>query len=235
MRVRPAGIVRAQGVDADPRALGRQLEVDHVVVGSLRRTPFAIRISARLVGIADGFQIWAHRIDCTEAEILGVSEALARGIAGALSTRAATATRSTDPRAVDLHLRARAQLRLFWGSHLRKAAELLDEAIALSPGSAPIAGAWAFAHAQAWVINGDPEQARLAREAIARGLATGHPEAYLASAQYKLNTGDPAGAAATGCSSSSATRSRPARSSPRRGRGFCPRSRRAAARRCAES
>ena len=35
-------------------------------------------------------------------------------------------TRATDPRAVDLYLRARAELRRFWGTHAQAAADLLD-------------------------------------------------------------------------------------------------------------
>jgi len=195
LRVRPAGVVRSRS-DFDPRELGRQLEVDHVVAGSLRRTPGGLRISARLIGIADGFQIWAHRADGTEAEILSLSEELGRGIATALSTRATVPTRPTDPRAVDLYLRARAELRLFWGSHVQAAADLLDQAYEISPASAPIAGARAFAATQAWVMAAESRLAQRARDAIKVGLATGHPEAFLASASYKLNTDDAVGGAA---------------------------------------
>ena len=192
IRVRPGGIVRSH-TEPDPLVLGRRLEVDHVVVGSLRRTSDAIRVSIRLIGVADGFQIWAHKTDCSEAEILSVSESIARGIAEALSTRAATATRPTDPRAVELYLRARSQLRLFWGKNLSEAAALLDDAYALSPASAPIAAARALARTQAWVINGERALKPGALDAIAVGLATGHAEAFLASAHYKANTGDPIG------------------------------------------
>ena len=195
LRVRPAGVVRSRS-DFDPRELGRQLEVDHVVAGSLRRTPSGLRISARLIGIADGFQIWAHRADGTEAEILALSEELGRGIATALSTRATVPTRPTDPRAVDLYLRARAELRLYWGSHIQAAADLLDQAYEISPASAPIAGARAFAATQAWVMAAESRLAQRARDAIKVGLAIGHPEAFLASAAYRLNTDDAVGGAA---------------------------------------
>ena len=194
LRVRPAGIVRGQ-VDPDPRALGKKLEVDHVVAGSLRRTPTRIRVSARLISVADGFQIWAHRSECTESELLMLSETLAREIAKALSTRATAATRPTDPRSVDLYLRARAELRRFWGSHAQSAADLLDQAYDLSPASGPIAGARALASVQAWVLQAEPTLYERARRALAQGLATNHPEAFLASASFKINTGDPVGGA----------------------------------------
>jgi len=195
LRVRPAGVVRARG-PLDPRELGRTLEVDHVVVATLRRTPLGLRISARLIGVADGFQIWAHRDDCSEAEILTIAEHLGRGIAAALSARAVGADRPTDPRAVDLYLRARAELRRFWGDHTQNAADLLDQAASYAPSSPPILGALAFATVQAWIMRSGHDLAHRAHEAVERGLATGHGEAYLASATFRLNQGDLEGAAA---------------------------------------
>jgi serine/threonine-protein kinase len=191
LRVRPAGLTRAQ-TEPDPREIGRKLEVDHVVSGSLRRTsPTTIRISARLISVADGFQIWAQRIECAESDLLATSETLAREIANALSTRATANTRPTDPRSVELYLRARAELRRFWGNHAQSAADLLDQAIALSPSSAPIAGARALATVQAWVLQSEPQLYDRAVRALEQGLATGHPEAFLAAAAFKMNTGDP--------------------------------------------
>ena len=187
LRVRPAGIVAA---GSDPRAVGHALEVDHVVVGSLRRTPDGLRVMARLVGIADGFQIWAQRRTCTDAEILVVSEGLAKGIATALSTRAVTAERPTDSRAVDLYLRGRAELRRFWGEHAVTAANLLAEAVAIAPTSVPIITTHAYACAQAYGRTGDPALLPRARETVEHALATGHGDAFLAAAVLAWALGD---------------------------------------------
>src|SRR5207249_2251718 len=113
-----------------------QLGVDHVVVGSVRRTPSGLRVAARLIGVTDGFQIWAHRIDCSDAEVLAIGDQLGQAIAQALSTRAANRhSQATDPRAVELYLRARAELRRFFGDHALEASEQLEEAAALAPHS----------------------------------------------------------------------------------------------------
>jgi serine/threonine-protein kinase len=189
IRVRPAGVVRGV-TEPDPRVIGRKLEVDHVVIASIRRVPAGLRIAARLINVADGFQVWVQRTECTEAEILAVSETVGRGVATALSSRATIATRPTDPRAVDLYLRARAELRRFWGNHTKIAMELLTEAAAIAPTSAPILGALAFATVQTWVMRGEIEMYPVARAAIERGLAAGHGDAYLASAIFKLNHGE---------------------------------------------
>jgi serine/threonine-protein kinase len=186
LRVRPAAAVTGD----DPREIGQRLAVDHVVVGSLRRTPAGLRVSVRLVGVADGFQIWAHKAEVTEATILTAAEQIARGIADALSTRAATAARPMDARAVDLYLRARAELRRFWGNHVRDASQLLEQAAEYAPGSPQILSALALAKVMTWVMTQQPEREPMARQAIERALATGHGEAHLASAVYWNNRGD---------------------------------------------
>jgi len=190
LRVRPSGAVR-QATAPDPRALGERLQVDHVVVGTMRRTPNGLRVTTRLISVADGFQIWASKRDCGEAEVFEVSEELARGIAIALSTRASTATKPTDPRAVELYLRARAELRRFWGSHVQVASRLLEQAVEYAPTSAPILGAYAYASVQTWVMRAEAELLPRAEQALERGLALGHGEAYLASAQFHFNRSDP--------------------------------------------
>ena len=190
IRVRPAGHVEMTAT-SDPRALGRDLGVDHVVISTLRRTPNGLRIAARLINTSDGFQIWASKTECAEAEILAQAEQLAGGIAKALSTRAAEATRPTDPRAVEHYLRARAEMRHFWGAHVTRAADQLEMAVEYAPTSPPILGAYAFAAVQAWVMSSFPESAARARKALDRALPLGHGEAYLAAASYWTNQGDP--------------------------------------------
>ena len=187
LRVRPAGIVVA---GTDPREVGRALAVDHVISGSVRRTGDQLRVSARLVGIADGFQIWAYRKQAAEAEILAISDEIAKGLAQALSTRAVTGERPTDPRAVELYLRARHELRRFWGDHAVVAADLLAEAHAIAPSSVPILAAYAYGCAQAYAKTSRGALLPRAREVVARALATGHGEAYVAAAILAWSLGE---------------------------------------------
>lgn len=194
LRVRPAGVVRGRLLD--PREIGRANEVDHVVSGALRRTPTGLRIVMRLVSVADGFQIWAHHAEPIDRNVLAVGRAVVPEIARALSKRAAPpADAPTDPRSVELYLRARAELRRFWGGHARVASGLLDQAYALSPQSPPIVAARALAAVTAWAFLNLPELRAHAVDTLHAAIATDHPEALLASAQFKLNTGDSLAAA----------------------------------------
>ncbi len=188
LRVRPAGVVRAAG-EQDPRDIGKRLDVDQVAVASLRRRGDGLRIAARLINVTDGFQIWASKLDCTEPELLAATETLGRGIATALSTRAAESTQPTDPRAVDLYLRARAEMRRFWGTHVQAAADLLTQAVQLAPTSPQVVSAYAWSAVQAWVMRQEEQLFTRAHDAVERALTTGHGEAFLAAAQLRFNQG----------------------------------------------
>ena len=196
LRVRPAGIARANA-GRDPEEVGRELGVDHVVAGSVRRTPTGVRVAARLIGVEDGFQIWGHRIDCSADEILAASAQLATQLLDALSTKAAARTTTQiDPRAVDLFLRAKAEQRRFWGEHLVTARDLLEQASAFAPNAPQISSAFAFASVLVWLRTADPARLAPAQKATERALATGHGEAYLAAANLEINRYNTAGAGA---------------------------------------
>ena len=86
LRVRPRGcVIRFKGVDADPRVIGRELDVDVVVDASMRRVGAGILLTARLVSVADGFQLWAKRFERPANDLLVVSDETAHAIAEALS------------------------------------------------------------------------------------------------------------------------------------------------------
>ncbi len=197
LRVKPAGIARSQA-GRDPRELGKELAVDHVVAGSVRRIPTGVRVSTRLIGVEDGFQIWAQRLDCAEGEILGASAQLASQLLDALSTKAAAARTANqiDPRAVDLYLRAKSEARRFWGEHLVNARDLLEQALAYAPNAPQILSAFAHASVLVWLRTGNPPHLPPAQKAVERALQTGHGEAFLAAASLELNRYNVAGSGA---------------------------------------
>ncbi len=60
-RVRPIGIVLPfKGAAGDPQVAGRQLGVETVLAGTIERQVPRLRISARLVDVASGRQLWAN-------------------------------------------------------------------------------------------------------------------------------------------------------------------------------
>ena len=197
VRVLARSITLKAGDDA--RAAGQRLGVDVVVEGSVRRAGERLRIRARLVGVADGFQIWGERFDRPVTDALVVSDEVVRAIAAALSATVGPTRRApmTDPRAVELYLRAR---QLGGPDGDQDAAHAAYEAaLALAPRDPSILAAYAGALSQA-IYRGGPEALprlarafELAKRAVA--VAPGLPDVWLALAHVK-STSDPAGALA---------------------------------------
>jgi serine/threonine-protein kinase len=168
LKVRSRGVVAGHlGGSQDPREIGRDLGVQVVVEGSVRRARGSVRISARLISVADGFQLWAKRFDRPEQDVLSINDDAARAIAEALTLdREAPAREApSSPEAVDLYLRARHEYRKFWQQNQDRALELFAQAEALAPGDAMILAGKALSLSRRSFFTGrDVDQARLAAE-----------------------------------------------------------------------
>ncbi len=86
LRVRARGVVAGyRGAGVDPREAGRALGVQVVTEGSVGRAKGRVRVSARLISVDEGFQLWAKRFDRPEDEVLAVNDEAAQSIAEALT------------------------------------------------------------------------------------------------------------------------------------------------------
>ncbi len=197
LKVRPRGVVmRFKGVDQDPREIGRELGVQVVVEGSVRRAPAGLRITARVLSVADGFQLWAKRFDRPEKDLFVVNDEVATAIAEALTVDMTSPTRQapTDPAAVELYLRARAEYRKFWQPSVQVAAELLAQALKLAPEDSTILSGYASALARLCFYNGALAVPAKAAAEKALAAAPHLPEAYIAMGHALMQLGDMAGA-----------------------------------------
>jgi serine/threonine-protein kinase len=68
----------------DPRGVGKALGVETVLTGSVQRAGDRVRISAQLVKVADGFQIWSDRYDRRLQDVFAVQDEIARAIVAGL-------------------------------------------------------------------------------------------------------------------------------------------------------
>jgi len=198
LRVCSRGMVtRFKGADLDPREVGRELGVNVVVEGSVRRARGSVRVSTRLVCVTDGIQIWAKRFDKPEHDVLSINDEAARASADALILESKAPSREApkSPMAVDLYLRGRHEYRQFWPEHQRRALELFAQAESFSPGDPVILAAKAMSMARmSFFTNEGAEAARAAAEqavAAAPDLA----EAHLALGSALFQIGEWVGAA----------------------------------------
>jgi serine/threonine-protein kinase len=201
LRVRPLGAVLGAGggaPDRDPREVGRRLDVQVVVDGSVRIAGERLQVRARVVGVADGFQLWAKAFDCTAEGILDVSEAVAQSVAQALTVDPVVASRAVprDPAALDLYLRGRHEYHRGGGVGALRAVDLLQQALAMAPDDPEILAYLALAQARGSFFGS--EGAFLAAGAAAERvmqIAPERAESAVASGAVAFHQGDAARAA----------------------------------------
>jgi eukaryotic-like serine/threonine-protein kinase len=189
LKVRPYASVLGQR-EGDPRESGRRLGVQVVVDGSVRRVGESLRIAARLISVADGFQLWAKRFDRPRADALVVSDEAAQAIAEALTVEARGPERAapSDASAVDLYLKAKSELRKIWRAPTKRAVDLLAEAHQRAPNDPMLLSAYALSRARLWYYDGGLEEGRAVRDLTDRALAKApdRGESWLAVASARV-------------------------------------------------
>lgn len=69
----------------DVMEIGRELGVDYVLEGSVRRADTQVRITAKLVQVSDQTQLWAGSFDATLSNVLALQRSVASSIADTLA------------------------------------------------------------------------------------------------------------------------------------------------------
>jgi TolB-like protein/DNA-binding winged helix-turn-helix (wHTH) protein/Tfp pilus assembly protein PilF len=159
----------------DPRAAGRELGVETVLEGSLLRVNGNVRLSARLLDVANGTTLWARQWDVPWSDIFTVQDALATEVSRALAVRLANQpalpAHPTNVAAYERYLRARYLLLRRTVADSRRAAELLEEAIELDPSSAAANATLGFAYLSVPLLEGPTNPyVELARQVTRRAL-----------------------------------------------------------------
>jgi TolB-like protein/DNA-binding winged helix-turn-helix (wHTH) protein/Tfp pilus assembly protein PilF len=138
--------------DVDPRDAGRQLDVDVVLDASVLRQHDTVRLSARLIEVEKGATVWAQQWDLPWTDILTVQDTLAAAVVRALvvnlgaAGQASLGRHPTNVAAYESYLRARYLLIRRTVADSKRAAELLEDAVARDPGSAAAHASLAFAY-----------------------------------------------------------------------------------------
>jgi adenylate cyclase len=103
-----------KGKSIEARALGRELDVSHILEGSVRRSGNRLRFTAQLIDAVTGHHLWAERYDRELADIFDIQDEISKAIVDALkvnllpSEKSAIEQRGTDnAEAYNLYLMAR--------------------------------------------------------------------------------------------------------------------------------
>lgn len=139
--VRPtSSVLRYRGVTVDPLVAGRDLRVDYVIDGSLRRADQRLRVTAQLTNVADGITRWAEQFDEHSTDVLQIEDSISARVSAALlpqltgDERRQLSKRGTEnPEAFESYLRGRYYWNTYTESGLARAIECYHHAIKLDP------------------------------------------------------------------------------------------------------
>ncbi|KIG18887.1 Serine/threonine protein kinase [Enhygromyxa salina] len=183
--------------DRDPREIGRELGVDALVDGTVQVVGERVRISARLLDGATGFQRWSERFEGSIGDVFELQDKLGKRIAEALRLEVEHSVHRGDatPEAVEHYLRARQLARLWKFKEPDGAIEHLQRSLTLAPSFKPALAAYANACMHAWFLprtDEEPDYQSMAEQAIevALGWAPEVAETHLAAARWHTQAGD---------------------------------------------
>jgi TolB-like protein/Tfp pilus assembly protein PilF len=166
-----------KGSDADIGEIGRALNVETVLEGSVRKAGDQVRITAQLIDVDSGFHLWSDTYDRRLENIFSVQDEIASAIVRALQLEldvgVETAGRTQNVAAYDLYLRGRQLGREPSRAGLLRAIEHFEEALTLDPRFAAaysgIAEAWVWLEDYGGVPSTEayPKAEQAARRALA--------------------------------------------------------------------
>ena len=162
-----------KGSSPDIRTVAKELNVQYVVEGSVRKAGEMVRITAQLIEADTGNHLWAERYDRNFNDIFAVQDEVREKIVTALAIklspdemRRLARHPTKSPEAYELYLKGLEQVSFFNKNANLKSRELFEEAIAIDPKFAV-----AYAHlAQAFSLavenNWTSDREKLIKQAI---------------------------------------------------------------------
>jgi TolB-like protein/tetratricopeptide (TPR) repeat protein len=190
-----------KGKNAKLAEIGRELNVTHVLEGSVRRAGNRLRVTAQVVNVADGGHLWSETFDRDQADVFAVQDQVAKAVADALKLKLLPGTRPPTSGARTTSLVAYEQYLL--GRQLRgmgrpdtmpAARDAFQRAVDLDPGfAAAYAGlSHAWSDMGGYLAQGPEDVVRFAsfqHEAAERALALApdSPDGLVARADYRLS------------------------------------------------
>ena len=169
--------------------IGQELNVGHVLEGSVRKAGNRIRINAQLIDASNGGHVWAERYDRDVQDIFALQDDIAEKIISALQVnlkQSLNKNRSTHSvEAYELNLKGRAKFFMFSPETNRECISLFEQALSIDPAFAdawagqvfPYQSGWSFAWA------GYDDGLKIAAEKAQRAIDLA-PTSSLANSRY---------------------------------------------------
>jgi TolB-like protein/DNA-binding winged helix-turn-helix (wHTH) protein len=182
-------VMRYRGTQKSIREIGRELNVDAVVEGTVTRAGSRVRVTAQLIQVATDMHLWADTYDREVSEILDLQRALATDIARRINVfvKPLDRARIVNPEAYGLYLKGRYAFHQYTSRGWQEAIEQFNRAIESDPEFAQAYSGLADAYLVAGAYGAIPTEEALTRGKAAATRALQLDDA-LASAHYALAT-----------------------------------------------
>ena len=146
------------------KEIGRELNVAHILVGSVRRANGKVHFTTRLIDAAKDQNVWADTIDRDMNDIFAIQSDIAQRIAAALRAKLTPAEKeriekkpTKDIRAYEYYVKGREYYFRYKKEENEQAIELFKKAIELDPDYALAHAGLADAYSQRGIRFGFPE------------------------------------------------------------------------------
>jgi len=126
-----------KGQNRDIADIARQLKVNHVLEGSVRKAGNQLRITAQLIEAESGYHLWSDTYDRRLEDVFAIQDEIAGAIAGELRTRLSDdpiqASKAVDVQAYQMYLKGLSMVATRNEEELFGAFDILKSAIDIEP------------------------------------------------------------------------------------------------------
>ena len=183
-----------KGQNQDIGEIGRQLKVDHILEGSVRKSSNRLRITAQLIKVDSGYHLWSETYEREMDDVFAIQDDISLAISKALDIELGTATPVSKNKptenleAYQLYLQARYFLAKRGGDNIVKSIDLFNQATELDENFSEAWSGMAYAYGLANVYTRKISSSRateLALESARKAIRIDpeNAEAYMALAR----------------------------------------------------
>jgi TolB-like protein/Tfp pilus assembly protein PilF len=129
-----------RGKETDVREIGRKLNVDSLLEGSVQKAGSRLRITVQLINVADGYHLWSEKYDRNLEDVFAIQDEISQAIVDKLKVRVPGVDRAKlrkhhteDPEAYNLYLKGRWFSEKYTEEGFNKAVHYFQSAIEKDP------------------------------------------------------------------------------------------------------
>jgi len=164
---------RFEGQNRDIREIGKALNANHIVEGSVRKAASRIRVTAQLISSAEDAHIWSEQYNRDLVDIFAVQDGIVTAILEELSIRLLSQDenrgQTTNMAAYDAYLMGRYRYRL---QQLDETIAAFEKAVSIDPDFADAYGMLALTHNDyIWATLAGREKLPIVRHYISKALS----------------------------------------------------------------